>query len=399
MLRDILLKQFQERLEGLPLRVQTWRGDILEGAGAKVHLSLHNPKALQVLASPSMGGLARAYVEGLIDLKGKAEDILRLGQALCQAQACKEDKGTDAWKWWRHTRLRDRKNIAYHYDVSNDFYGLWLDKNRVYSCAYFEAAEDTLDTAQEKKLDLICRKLMLKPGEHLLDIGCGWGGLILRAAEHYGVRALGVTLSQNQHDYVQEQIERRGLQGRMEVRLMDYRDVPEGDGFDKIASVGMFEHVGRRNLRAYFDKIHSLLKPGGLVMNHGITSVALNSKGLSSGISEFVDDYVFPGGELVHVSSVMEEMAAAGIEPLDAENLRPHYGRTLWEWVNRLEEREDEAIRLIGEKRYRIWRIYMAGSAFAFDSNWLALFQILGGKPTKEGRQAYPFTRKHIYAQ
>ncbi|NWG88016.1 MAG: class I SAM-dependent methyltransferase [Hydrogenophilaceae bacterium] len=398
MLRDLLLKQFQARLQGLPLRVQTWRGDILEGAGAKVHLSPHNPKALKVLASPTMGGLARAYVEGLIDLKGKAEDILHLGQAFCQAEACREGKGSEAWKWWRHTRLRDRKNIAYHYDVSNDFYSLWLDRNRVYSCAYFETAEDTLDSAQEKKLDLIFRKLMLQPGERLLDIGCGWGGLILRAAEHYGVQATGITLSQNQHDYVQEQIKQRGLQGRVEVRLIDYRDVPEGEGYDKIASVGMFEHVGRRNLRAYFDKIASLLKPGGLVMNHGITSVALNSKGLSSGISEFVEQYVFPGGELVHASTVMQEMAAAGIEPLDAENLRPHYGRTLWEWVNRLEAREAEAIRMIGEKRYRIWRIYMAGSAFAFDHNWLALFQILGGKPDQNGRQDYPFTRRHIYA-
>ncbi|TCS73949.1 cyclopropane-fatty-acyl-phospholipid synthase [Sulfuritortus calidifontis] len=398
MLRDVLLQQFQARLQGLPLRVQTWRGDILEGAGAKVHLELHTPKALKVLTSPTMGGLARAYVEGLIDLKGKAEDILRLGQAFCRADACRTGKGSEAWKWWRHTRLRDRKNIAYHYDVSNDFYSLWLDKNRVYSCAYFEATEDTLDSAQEKKLDLICRKLMLQPGERLLDIGCGWGGLILRAAEHYGVQATGITLSQNQHDYVQEQVRQRGLQGKVEVRLMDYRDVPEDIGYDKIASVGMFEHVGRRNLRPYFDKIARLLRPGGLVMNHGITSVALNSKGLSSGISEFVEQYVFPGGELVHASTVMQEMAAAGIEPLDAENLRPHYGRTLWEWVNRLEARETEAIRMIGEKRYRIWRIYMAGSAFAFDNNWLALFQILGGKPDAAGRQVYPFNRRHVYA-
>jgi cyclopropane-fatty-acyl-phospholipid synthase len=398
MLRDVLLQQFQARLQDLPLRVQTWRGDILEGAGAKVHLALHTPKALKVLASPTLGGLARAYVEGMIDLKGKAEDILHLGQALCRTDACRTGKGSEAWKWWRHTRLRDRKNIAYHYNVSNDFYGLWLDKNRIYSCAYFETAEDTLDSAQEKKLDLICRKLMLQPGERLLDIGCGWGGLVLRAAERYGVQATGITLSQNQHDYVQEQIKQRGLQGRVEVHLMDYREVPEADGFDKIASVGMFEHVGRRNLRAYFDKIASLLRPGGLVMNHGITSVALNSKGLSSGISEFVEQYVFPGGELVHASTVMQEMAAAGIEPLDAENLRPHYGRTLWEWVDRLEAQEAEAIRMIGEKRYRIWRIYMAGSAFAFDNNWLALFQILGGKPDQNGRQDYPFNRRHIYA-
>ncbi|MBI5938065.1 MAG: class I SAM-dependent methyltransferase [Betaproteobacteria bacterium] len=397
MLRDLLLKQFQERLRGLPLRVQTWRGDVLEGVGAKVHLSLHNPKALQVLASPTLGGLARAYVDGLIDLKGHAEDILQFGQALCRADACRDAKGSDAWKWWRHTRHKDRKNIAYHYDVSNDFYGLWLDKNRVYSCAYFETADDDLDSAQEKKLDLICRKLMLKPGERLLDIGCGWGGLILRAAERHGVHATGITLSQEQHDYVREQIRRRGLEGHVDVRLMDYREVPEAGMFDKIASVGMFEHVGRRNLPAYFRKIAALLRPGGLVLNHGITSVALSGGGLGSGISEFIDDYVFPGGELVHAAAVLEAMAAAGLEPLDAENLRPHYGKTLWQWVQRLEANEAEAIRLIGQKKYRIWRIYMAGSAFAFDRNWLALFQILGGKPGADGRQDYPFNRRHVY--
>ncbi len=398
MLREVLLNQFRDRLQGLPLKVRLWSGDVLEGPDARVQLTVHHPKALRTLAYPSMGGLARAYVEGQVDIAGEVQDILRLGESLCQAEVCREGRGSAAWKWWRHTRARDRRNIAYHYDVSNDFYGLWLDRNRVYSCAYFEAQDDSLDTAQERKLDLICRKLMLRPGERLLDIGCGWGGLILRAAERHGVEATGITLSENQRDYVEEQIRQRGLEGRVEVRLMDYREVPGDAPYDKIASVGMFEHVGRRNLRAYFDKIASLLKPGGLVMNHGITSVALKSEGLDSGISEFIDDYVFPGGELVHVSTVMQEMAAAGLEPLDAENLRPHYGKTLWAWVRRLEAQEAEAIRLIGEKKYRIWRIYMAGSAYAFDHNWLSLFQILGGKPRADGSQGYPFTRRHVYA-
>lgn len=397
MLRQALRRQVQTRLQGLPVTAQLWDGEVIAAEQPRVRLIVKTPRALSRLARPTLGGLARAYVEDWIDLQGDARDILELGRELCQAEACVHGRRGIDWQWWRHTRSRDRRNIAYHYDVSNDFYGLWLDKNRVYSCAYFDEPDDDLDTAQEKKLDLICRKLMLKPGERLLDIGCGWGGLILRAAERYGVNALGITLSDNQFAYVKAQIAQRGLAGRVEVRLMDYRDVPETEPFDKIASVGMFEHVGRQNLGNYFAKIYRLLRPGGLVMNHGITSVALHARGLGSDISAFIDDYVFPGGELTHVSHVIAEMAAAGIEPLDAENLRPHYARTLWSWVARLEQRADEAVRLVGEKRYRIWRIYMAGSAYAFQRNWLALFQILGGKPLPGGAQEYPFTRRHVY--
>lgn len=397
MLKEILLKQARGRLQGLPLTVEFWNGEVITAPGALVRLRVNTPKALRILAMPSLGGLARAYVEGWIDLEGRAQDILELGRTLCQFEASKDSKRGADWRWWRHTRSRDRRNITYHYDVSNEFYGLWLDRNRVYSCAYFDAPDDDLDTAQEKKLDLICRKLMLKPGERLLDIGCGWGGLILRAAERYGVSALGITLSDDQFAYVKGEIERRGLKDRVEVRLMDYRDVPEHTPYDKIASVGMFEHVGRKMLPVYFGKIYRLLRPGGLVMNHGITSVALQSRGLGSGISEFSEDYVFPGGELSHLSTVIQAMAGAGIEPLDAENLRPHYARTLWTWVERLEARQDEALRLIGERKYRIWRIYMAGAAYAFQRNWLALFQILGGRPLDGGRQEYPFNRRHVY--
>jgi cyclopropane-fatty-acyl-phospholipid synthase len=399
MLESVLAKQLQALIEGLPVHVTLWNGlEAGDQTAAKVRLKVHEPALFKSLVSPSLGKLARAYVEGGLDIQGSPRDILALGDRLCEGGACRDKKGSDSWKWWRHTRTRDRKNIQYHYDISNEFYGLWLDARRVYSCAYFRDPAMSLEAAQEAKLDHICRKLALKPGERVLDIGCGWGGLVLWAAENYGVDAVGITLSENQHAHVKEQIARRGLEGRVEVHLMDYRDLPEDDCFDKIASVGMFEHVGRKQLTAYFRKIHDLLKPGGLVMNHGITSAALQSQGLGSGISEFVDDYVFPGGELPHSSEVLEHATAGGLECLDAENLRPHYGRTLWEWVTRLESHGEQARKLIGEKKYRIWHIYLAGSAHAFDNGWLELWQVLAGKPVQGTQPNYPYSRDYMYA-
>ena len=402
MLDHVLIGQVQRRVEtsGLPLAVTLWNGDTVgvPAERADVRIRLHRKSSLKALAHPSLGALARAYVQGALDLDGDIRDILTLGNRLCQADDCKPDAGSAGWKWWRHTRSRDRRNIQYHYDVSNDFYGLWLDAERIYSCAYFRNPGMTLDDAQRAKLDYICRKLALKPGERLLDIGCGWGGLVLHATRHYGVHAVGITLSDDQHAHASARVRELGLEGRVEVRRMDYRDVPEIGGYDKIASVGMFEHVGRGHLADYFRTIHDLLKPGGLVLNHGITAAALKSQGLGGGISEFVDDYVFPGGELVHVSEVLEAATVGGLECLDAENLRPHYATTLWHWVTRLETQAARAVELIGQEKYRIWRIYMAGSAHAFERGWLELWQVLAGKAV-DGRQPnYPYNRGYIYA-
>ncbi|ODU41854.1 MAG: cyclopropane-fatty-acyl-phospholipid synthase [Thiobacillus sp. SCN 63-374] len=400
MLNQFLVHQLRRRVEasGLPFAVELWNGEQVGAvAEAVVRVRLYQPSSLKAMADPSLGTLARAYVEGGLDLIGDVRDILALGDRLCNAGDCAPKIGSESWKWWRHTRARDRRNIQYHYDVSNDFYGLWLDRRRIYSCAYFRQPDMSLDAAQEAKLDHICRKLDLHHGERFLDIGCGWGGLILHAAERYDVRAVGITLSDDQHAYVSEQIAGRGLGGRVEVRKMDYRDMDEPGGYDKIASVGMFEHVGRANLAAYFNKIMDLLKPGGLLLNHGITAAATESGGLGSGISEFIDDYVFPGGELVHAADVLRAAAGSGLECLDAENLRPHYGTTLWHWVTRLEQHADEARRLIGEQKYRIWRIYMAGSAYAFDHGWLELWQVLAGKGVGGSQPNYPFRRDYIY--
>lgn len=400
MLQSQVLKMVEGRLrrQHLPVAVELWNGQELHPLEhAKVTLRINKPQALFDLARPSLGKLAKGYVERNLDLNGAMRDIISLGEDFCASDVVVDKKPNRALSWWKHSKLTDRKNISHHYDVSNDFYALWLDQRRVYSCAYFKQVDDTLEQAQEQKLDHICRKLHLQPGEHLLDIGCGWGGLILWAAEHYGVHATGITLSQNQHEYVQAQIQARGLQDQLEVHLMDYRDVPETQAFDKIASVGMFEHVGRGNLPKYFAKIFRLLKPGGLVLNHGITASGLDSEGLGSGISDFIEEYVFPGGELVHVSQVIETLSTHGLECWDVECLRPHYARTLWHWVERLEAQSQVAKEIVGEEKYRIWQIYMAGSAHAFERGWMSIFQILAGKPMVTGQLPYPLTRDHVY--
>lgn len=384
----------------LPLALRLWDGTTIEGSEApRVTVAVNSPLALPALLRPTMGALAASYVEGRIDVEGAARDVIRVGEALCDAGAAVRRGARRLGGWLRHTRLFDRRAIRRHYDVGDDFFGLWLDARRVYSCAYFRRADDTLEAAQENKLDLICRKLRLAPGERFLDIGCGWGALVIWAASRYGVRALGVTLSRNQYEYARERIREQGLEGRCEVRLLDYRDVPEDESFDKIASVGMFEHVGRGNLPVYFAKIARLLRPGGLVMNHGITLNAPGQTELGSGIGRFIDEYVFPGGELTHISRVIAAMAEQGLECWDVESLRPHYARTLWHWVERLEANREAARAAVGEKLYRVWRIYMAGSAHAFERGWLSIYQVLAGKPSAGGALGVPMTREDIYAR
>jgi cyclopropane-fatty-acyl-phospholipid synthase len=354
-------------------------------------------KGLRALASPALGSLARAYVHGDLDFTGSARRILGIAESMVGAVSHGRDRATAKWRLFLHQHRNSRRNIAHHYDVSNAFYRIWLDQRMVYSCAYFRDDADTLDAAQLQKLDHICRKLRLAPGERLLDIGCGWGGLLFHAAERYGVDATGITLSQNQFDHVTSEINARGLAGRVRVELRDYLELPEDVLYDKIASVGMFEHVGVRRFPRYFGKIHRVLKPGGLVLNHGITHNSLETDSLGSGIGEFVDEYVFPGGELTHVAKVIEGMGQQGLELIDAEALREHYAKTLWTWVDRLEAHEDEARREVGDERYRIWRIYMAGSAHAFDRGWLSLWQLLAGKPLADGRLPHPLTRDYMY--
>jgi cyclopropane-fatty-acyl-phospholipid synthase len=354
-------------------------------------------QGLRTLATPELGSLARAYVHNDLDFTGGARRILDISETLVGGISHGRERLSARMRQWLHRRRDNKANIQHHYDVSNAFYRLWLDRQMVYSCAYFRSATDSIDTAQAQKLDHICRKLRLEPGERFLDIGCGWGALILHAAKNYGVDATGITLSQNQHDHVKARIAEEGLQGRVHVELRDYLDLPEDRPYDKIASIGMFEHVGIRNYPRYFGKIRRVLKPGGFVLNHGITHNWLGATSLGSGIGDFIEQYVFPGGQLAHVSRVMQGLAAEGLEVVDGEALREHYARTLWHWVDRLEANAEAARREVGEERFRVWRIYLAGSAHAFDRGWLSIFQLLAGKPLADGSLPHPATRDYMY--
>ena len=403
-------------------------GRRLGAADARVHLTLADWSPLAHVAVGSVGSLAQDWVEGRIELHGRMRDIAATAAGLV---------GTDPTKprvlpgpgsllaWWRgllrhsrsltrHTPAADARQVQFHYDVSDEFYALWLDPRRVYSCAYWregatvagEPLATPLARAQEAKLDHICRKLLLREGESFLDVGAGWGGLLLWAAEHYGVRATGITLSKNQHAHVQRLIEARGLAGRVHIELMDYREMPETEPYDKIASIGMFEHVGRAQLPAYFAKLLRLLSPGGLLLNHGITAGGTRNRQLGAGIGEFIERYIFPGGELLHLSHVLATMADAGWEAVDIENLRPHYARTLWAWSDGLEARLPEARQLTDERVLRAYRLYLAGSAMAFERGWMSLHQVLAAKPSGElsagampgAQSSYPFTRDYMYA-
>lgn len=356
--------------------------------------------------------LAEAYFDGAIEVEGDfnaalglryyLENLnLPLRNKLALALRAMSLTAGDRWQslaFWRDSARPIENNldsIAFHYDVSNHFYQLWLDERMVYSCAYFEYPEMDLDIAQCAKLDHICRKLRLRSGETMLDVGCGWGALVCWAASHYGVQAHGITLSRNQYEYACNEVRRLGLQDKVTIELRDYRDLPKVATYDKVSSVGMFEHVGLKNLPDYFSTVRSVLKPGGLFLNHGITT---DEPGWRQDVSsDFINRHVFPDGELDTVSNIQKYMEGAGFEIFDVEGLRAHYAMTLRHWVNRLEANHEEAAHLAGERTYRIWRLYMTGCAIQFEQGKTGIYQILAaGKEV--GLPSLPLTRRDIYS-
>ncbi len=293
----------------------------------------------------------------------------------------------------KHSLKSDRRAISHHYDVGNDFYDLFLGRDRIYSCAYFKTKHEDLDRAQTDKLDHICRKLRLQPGEKLLDIGCGWGGLIAYAARYYGVSATGVTISRNQFEAARDLIAREGLGRQCRVELADYRQVPGAACFDKIVSVGMFEHVGFKNLPVYFGTAARLLKPDGLFLNHGITSEHAFRR--DDAATRFINKYIFPDGELTSLSRVLS-VTEAEFETLDVESLREHYARTLRLWTRNLQANRQPAVAAAGERLYRTWALYLAGCAWGFEKGNINVYQILLAKK-RSGLPPVPLTRADIY--
>ncbi|MFD8391244.1 class I SAM-dependent methyltransferase [Streptomyces sp. NPDC059680] len=415
------LRSLAEQLLGtpLPLRIRAWDGSQAGPPGAPA-LVVRNRRALRrMLFKPGELGLVRAWVAGDLDIEGDlytalealaglvwergedapgvlqalrdpavraaARELLRLaGPPLPPAPPREEVRRA---RRHLHTRRTDRQAISHHYDVGNDFYEIVLGPSMVYSCAYWEDG-GTLETAQRDKLELVCVKLGLTPGQRLLDVGCGWGSMAVHAAREHGVSVVGVTLSQEQAAYARKRVADEGLTDRVEIRVQDYRDVTDGP-FDAISSIGMAEHVGAARYLEYARRLHDLLKPGGRLLNHQIARRPQRDETTYS-VDEFIDAYVFPDGELAPIGSTVTQLELAGFEVRDVESLREHYARTLRRWVANLEGEWGRAVRLTSPGRARVWRLYMAASALAFERNRIGVNQVLAVRSPESGVSGLP---------
>jgi cyclopropane-fatty-acyl-phospholipid synthase len=403
----------------LPLRIRAWDGSEIGKDGPLV--VLRDPRALRRLVwSPNEVGLARAFVAGELDIDGDLFTGLRAIRRLVEAAgtAIRSDlrgklgmvrvaAGLGAvglpppppaeevrrLRGRRHSQTRDAAAISHHYDVGNAFYRHVLGPSMVYSCAYWSDEARTLEEAQRDKCELVCRKLGLRPGLRLLDVGCGWGSLVLHAAREYGVHAVGITLSQEQAALARERAAAAGLEDLIEIRVQDYRDVravTRDEPYDAIASIGMAEHVGKERYGAYAAELYQLLKPGGRLLNHQITR---RPGPVIPRERTFIQAYVFPDGELLPIGEVVAQLERTGFEVRDDESLREHYGRTLRGWVANLDANWDDCVRLTSPGRVRVWKLYMTGSAMSFDAGSISIHQVLAVRPDTEGRSGLPATR------
>ena len=400
----------------LPVRFAFWDGSGIGPVDGPGTIHVRSARALRRLFwSPGELGLGRAFVAQELDLEGDAFQVLLALQSAAPRDA---RLGLDAaWSalrvarklgalgpplppppeearpgGWRHSRRRDADVVSHHYDLGNDFYRLLLGSSLTYSCARFEGPATGLAEAQRAKHELICRKLGLdqRPDLRLLDVGCGWGSMALHAATTHGAEVVGVTISQRQAKLARERVAAAGLTDRVEIRLQDYRDL-RGETFDAISSVGMFEHVGVKQINGYFGTLRGLLRPRGRLLNHAISSVG----GSRVSSRTFIGRYVFPDGELVDVGDLALAMERAGFEVRDVESLREHYARTVRAWTENLEADWDRAVALVGAARARIWRLYLTGSAIGFTDGGIGVHQVLGVVPTRDGRTGMPATRAH----
>ena len=412
-----------EILDGARLNkvgVRLWDGTMWPDARPRAAvLALKHSHALRELLLPGTEvGLAEAYLRDDFDIEGDIEAAFDIGDFLLGRLGAwnrKAKLGGLLMKLPRgdgrsileraarqllphirgkkHSLERDRRAVAFHYDVSNDFYRLWLDRLIVYSCACFRSADDDLDSAQEQKLDYICRKLRLRSGQRILDIGCGWGALVIHAAKHFGVRAHGITLSEAQAEFARSRISRAGLEDQAQVELRDYREIgaKDAESYDAIASVGMAEHVGRERLPDYFAAAYRALKPGGVFLNQAIGEDVVRRPDNRNG--SFIEEYVFPDSDIPPLPAMLSAAESAGFEIRDVENLREHYALTLQHWLHRLETHHDEALRFVDEPTYRVWRLYIAGSRHGFRRGHIAVYQTLLAKLRPLGQVGLPLTR------
>lgn len=381
--------------------IELWNGKVISYS--------YNPKFIlkfldkdifkDLVINPNIMSFAKAFMNKTFDIEGNIFDALKLKDDISHLEISNKDKLNLFLKTVSfhkvHSKEKDKESIAHHYDISNDFYKIFLGQTMMYSCAYFKDNTDDLNLAQENKMEHICKKLSLKKGDKLLDVGCGWGSMIIWAAKNYDVESTGVTISREQYDYAKAKIKMEGLEKKCSVELKDYRDIKGEKVFDKIVSIGMFEHVGSENLPMYFDIMNRLLKDDGLFLNHGITN--RKNAELSKNEAEFIDKYIFPNGELKNISDILNIIETSKFDVFDVECLREHYYKTLECWVENLKANKDKAIMTASESIYRTWLLYMSGCAINFERDFISIYQILLGKQRQKPGFIIPLTREYMY--